>query len=77
MASTYPTPRYQATHFPGMGCTLDAVTDDGKCHTIAGVGTARDWNVCQCRAYALAGGFTVETVRQIDGLAVFHWTQPV
>lgn len=70
-------PRYQATHFPGMGTTLDAVTEDGKCHTIAGIGTCRDWTINDCRNYARSNGFTVETQRHVDGLLVVDWTEPV
>lgn len=66
-------PRYQATVFPGFGVTLDAVTDRGAVVTVAGIDTARNWTVGQCREYAAESGFTRETVQTIDGLRVFHW----
>jgi hypothetical protein len=74
---SYPTPRYQACHYPGLGCTFDAVTPDNKCHTLAGVGTARDWNICRCREYAIASGFTDErSARNETGQMEIHWYQP-
>jgi hypothetical protein len=54
-------PRYQATYFPGLGCTFDAVRRDGTVTTLAGISTARNWTVCDCRRYALDNGFTRET----------------
>ena len=69
-------PRYQATVFPGLGCTLDAVTETGEVVTVAGVSTARDWTVNQCRAYAAESGYTLETSDVIDGLRVFNWHNP-
>ena len=74
---SYPSPRYQAVHYPGLGCTFEAITEDGKGHTLAGVGTARDWTICDCRRYALDSGFTDErTHRTETGQAEFHWYQP-
>lgn len=69
-------PRYQATVFPGLGVTLDAVTDRGEVVTVAGVGTARHWTVNRCREYASESGFTRESVRTTDGLRVFDFTRP-
>ena len=68
--------RYQATVFPGMGVTLDAVDGRGRVVTVAGVGTCRDWTVCQCRGYAAESGFTAERAEWRDGLRVFVWTRP-
>jgi len=74
---SWPTPRYQAIHFAGLGCTFDAVTDDGKCHTLAGVGTAHDWTVCDCRRYAIGSGFTQERTHVNEtGQTEFHWYEP-
>ena len=71
---SFPTPRYQAIHFSGLGTVFDAVTDDGKSHTIAGVGTCRDWTICDCRRYAREGGFTDERIFRNDtGQTCFHW----
>jgi len=66
-------PRYQAMYFPGLGCVFDAVTADGSVHTIAGVTTAWNWTINQCREYAVSGGFARETIQRIDGQPVWHW----
>lgn len=69
-------PRYQATCFPKLGCTFDAVTGDGEVTTLAGIGTARDWNVNRCREYAHESGYTREACLTVDGLTVFDWYRP-
>lgn len=63
--------RYEATHFPGM-LTEFAAYADGKTKTLL----TREWTVCDCRRYAINGGFSAETVKRIDGLAVFVWNRP-
>ena len=66
-------PRYEATHYPGMGAFLDAIDEHGQRHHDL---FQRALTICDCRSYATANGFTVETVHREDGLAVFTWRKP-
>jgi hypothetical protein len=70
-------PRYQATYFPRLGCTFDAVTGGGRVHTMAAPGAAGAWTVGRCRAYALGAGFAVETWHRNDaGQTAWYWHRP-
>lgn len=76
MLQSYPVPRYQAINFPNFGVVFDAVAEDGKVHTLAGVGVPGRsmWSICDCREYCLSGGFTDErSFRNEDGCREIHW----
>lgn len=68
-----PKPFYRAVNYPGVAVTLSAILDDGR-EEMLDIGSL--WTICDCRRYVHGNGYTQETIRHEDGLAIFEWRKP-